>query len=388
MAMKPITVGLFKVYLHHLKQDLLHDRNAELLSEPLIYCLIHETLTDTYAIFHNIDTNIRDVANTLYSAYDAMCFEYPDKEYIKHDADDIHLLMEIRVVLKVIKYSCTIFVETDKDKSIFHTRHPWDMFMSDDDINPSDWVYLDYDQFTTKLLYSVGKNNIIARICPVTNYRLTNVFDIHNGFKGSPLFIINEASYKLSIKNMISKYILKNASELDKLPVGVQADCFYIGKLAEKFSKTCSDSLVELSQAFNNCLVKEDLEHELVFTLEYIPMRECGVSVTMKIFIFSKEKDLGYVLNSFIYGHVNSKFSFDYLGINARQEFLEEDLLHEIANFFTTNLIEAGEDDEDFSKLDVRDSSLKKAWKLAKNMVSKYMVEKPKPCIPDFIIYP
>ena len=266
--MKPITVGLFKVYLHHLKQDLLHDRNAELLSEPLIYCLIHETLTDTYAIFHNKDTNIRDVANTLYSAYDAMCFEYPDKEYIKHDADDIHLLMEFRVILKVIKYSCTIFVETDKDKSIFHTRHPFDMLMSDDDINPSDWVYLDYDQFTTKLLYSVGNDNIIARICPVTNYRLTDIFNIHNGFKGNPLFIVDEKSYELSIENMISRYILKDKNKIASFPKGSSADCFYVGKFANKFPKTWSDSLVELSQAFKNCLVKDYSNYEIISRFE------------------------------------------------------------------------------------------------------------------------
>ena len=374
MSFEPITVSSFNFYVRHLKQDLKAENDLKILVEPFFQCLLNESITEISAFFNDKNKSIEEVAHLIYKVL--KCSEDNSKD----NTCSIEFLVQIKTILRLIKYSCTIFEETKHSR--FYDNTTFELMVLDNQLDPTEWVFISNSQFMVKVLYSIGNNNIIARICPITDYKLGNVFDVHSGRFGNPLLILDDDSFGRSIDKLVNKYALKNDDENNKFPRRVYTDCLYIGSLEHNFAKTYTNSFKPLYDSLKDVFTKHYKEYEAIVTSEYV-FNRYGISTCVKIFIFKKERDIGYVLHSFITGKKTDKYKFDISFINA----MPKDLINDVLNTMYDES-KKGNKTEESNSSELREIFQGKMYKIVENLKTRFNTEAYNAIVPNFVIFP
>ena len=393
MSNNPITVRTFMFYVNHLRQVLKQEDDTNYLSNPFILMILDEKILNgksslISSYFENSEEPIKSVALALYWDLLQIYKDYPNNIDRTSAISEIELASMIKNVLRLIKYTCTIIDETTKKKSAFQHHSIIDVIQTDDLLRPNNWTFITYDQLMIKCVATFREDYMIAPICPITNYRLTDVFDIQRGFPKTPLFILNDTNYISSIKNLITKYMLDDESNPFRFHRGSHAETLYIGSFENEFPLTCTRSFEKLSKSIKDVLqLYLPNKYEIVLAVEYVPMKAYGVSVCFKLFIFEYVKDVGYVLNCYITGKITNTVSMDFFYTIRIPWILIEDILTVCSDFFKENTdSEEKHQAEDIHPLQ---SPNLKLYKLMEKMVDTFEIEEDiAPSIPELIIYP
>jgi hypothetical protein len=392
MCNNPITVKVFGYYLGQLRKKLLSDESASFLSDSFVLMLLERDLlnskTSSYstinALFRDEEKPIEQVAEELHSELLKLYMDYPDNENKENAIGELHLALRIKNLLRLIKYSCTIINEAGKKKSVFQLLDALDVIKADNSLNPANWVYIDFDKFVLKVLFCTSTDNCLDFICPITNYRLTEVFSINSGFRKAPLLILSELNYLSSIRNLINKRI-KEAG-IDELSSASRslASILYHGRYITNFETTCTSTFKELQKRIRNYMTQHKYDdYEVVITAEYVPMRCYGVAVCFKLFVFEKVEDVGYVLQSFISGSMEDTVSVNIFYTKAISWFFISDILHTCLDFF-----KLGAKEETLEKPDSFAPRGEKIYYTVKMLEEAFDPDEVPPVVPNVIVYP
>jgi hypothetical protein len=350
---------------------------ARALSEPLILFLLERDIIQRFVYFSDEDTPIDAVANALYSELLQIYQDYPNNTNKELAFCEVKIAFYIKSVLRLIKYSCTVIDERLMKESAFQKRRIIDLIQTDDHLNPHNWKYLSDEQFTLKVIHETSEDNVINWLCPISNYRFTDVFNMHNLFLNTPLLILSDLNFSSSIHNLVSKYIENTPSNPFDSSSAKYYDVLYIGHMEDSFPVTHTKRFDELYNAIKRmCKFQKLKDYEIVISVEYVPMRAYVISVCFKAYIFIKEENVGYILHSFICGSMTDKVLTNIFYTKAVQWFVIDDILSQSFSFFN---------DLSSSSHDVSDE---KVVKVLDTLIQCWADDELSPTVPELIIYP
>jgi hypothetical protein len=290
---------------------------------------MHEGVTSLNVFTEKRGAPIKEVAYYLYNMLHMYFEDWADG---KRFGNDIVNTMQVKTILKLIKYSCTILDEKNKEESAFSKYSVLDLLCIEEDLNPHRWIFITEAQFLAKMRYSVGQDQYLARICPITNYRLLSVFELFSTFKGIPFYILSEESYKLSVKRMLDKCLSKNECTSS---IKGTSDCLYIGSLEGLFEKTSTISLsriqerlAKMLQDFKNNYHYKAYDYDIIVTIETAPRKSCAYAASIKVLFFRRIEGIGYMLEGLVEGFNAIKATSRVLYTPA----MPQDLIEEAVN--------------------------------------------------------
>ena len=323
-----VTIKSFHYYLECLQRAWGNDRNPDVLAEPFVYEAIRQTFSN-YSIFsEKADYPVSELANYFYE-----CLTHYKEQFPKYYTFglDVFNMMQFKIALRLIKYSCTIIDESAEKESIFARQDAFKLMMVDDDLNPEGWKYITDAQFRAKIRYSTGEVPVIARVCPITSVKPGCFLNFDNSPMNLPYLIISEDEYKTQIRKLFEKCL--------RVKKGLRfraARCLYCGELdfepayTYPFSEIYGD-ITELKNKYSN---DPKADYEIVITLDTMPSKACGNITKFKVFFFKKLEGLGYMLHCVIYGSSEEKYLVQALYTNAISKDFIADVIYAINSFY------------------------------------------------------
>ncbi len=397
-----ITSSLFCVYLRHLRRYIRENARFDIITDSNILDFMDDDFNNSFIkmFFNEGDKTIEKVASELYEEYEKAKSNYETPRNIFGMAVGYYReISAIKNMLRLIKYSCTILEESQKSQAIFFCASVYPVFKNDNSINPTNWVYISAKQFEAKLTCTFYTDMCLKPLCPVTNYRCKDIFEIFNSAKDRPLLVLDEASYQKSIFTLINKHI-KCEDSKDSLHLYRRGNSrsLYLDISDNSFDKPYSKSLEGLynklkelfennRKLFNGC--------SMVLAIEYFPSKAYGVVIIFKIFIFQKVKDVGYVLNCCLM----NKISDDLLKSVFYTKMISKEIIQGILDIcyeYFKNVLNQEALDKicDDKELDFingvksTNSVANKEYRLVQSLRDSFKKGDYKPQVPNFIIYP
>ena len=399
--MDEISASLFCVYLRHLRQYIRDKAKFSIITDASILDFLNDDLFYGFVMsyFEDEDKSIRMVANKLYRDFDnEKRFHLRTQAISRANFESSEVFRKaslIKTILRLIKYSCTIFEESQKSRAIFFGASVFTIFRNDEDIDPTNWVYINSKQFEAKITCTFFGNMCLQPLCPITNFRLKDVHEIFNGSEGRPLLILTEDSYKYSVDNLVKKYIKSDNLE-DALLASRRGNArsLYLNVMDNSFEKPYSKKLellyIKLKELFENNLIYKD--YSMVLAFEYHPSKAYGVVIFLRIYIFKKVKDVGYVLD----GCLTSKVSDRIIKNVFYTKMISKEVIQGILNvcFEYYNGDVSDEEIKESAPNNYKNSddkisgADKKEHRLVQSLYYSFKEGNFKPQIPSFILYP
>ncbi len=374
MKGKIVTIKSFQYYLECLHNALSKDRNPDILAEPFVYELMRQSFSN-YSIFSDkADQPVSELADYFYE-----CLTQYKEQFSKNStlALDEFNMMQFKIALRLIKYSCTIFDEIARIESRFSFADPFSLMMTDNNLNPQDWKYLTEDQFKAKLKLSIG-SDVVARICPVTTLR-------HNGKLLSfdrrqaslPLLVVEENEYRESLTKLFERSELarKHAQKKRFFGTNYTLECLYHGGLAiTSYNNTigCRNVYKELNDYKGQSYGK----NEIIVTIESIP-RKTGMDVKLRVFFFLRIDWFGYMLNGYIESESSSIDDSTILYTSGIPKKMVEEVLFVLNNYYWATNGNPNQTPVD-----------RALYNITMHVYAKLINDEVKPVVPGYIIIP
>ena len=392
MQANPITAKAFKLYISNLRTKLQNHESAMVLAEPIMLMILDNGFlcnkglvhSDVNSFFNDDEKTISAIAIELYRELMKIYIDYPKNVIRTLAISEISLATKIKNTLRIIKYSCTIIDDNFSSTSIFQNRAVLDAMQSDIELNPSNWKYLTYEQFTIKFSFSLRKDNIVEWISPISNYRITDLFNSYKSFPKHPLVVLNDQNYTRSIDNLVAKYIVKDTSTHDWQLTKPTAETLYIGHLESNYEASYTRYLKALYSSIKEVISKKfNDQFEIVLAIEYVPKNASIVAIFFKLYLFKYTKNIGYVLHSFITASLTNQYSTQVFFTKSISTELIRDVLQKCLDFFRDESNEIKRENDTNSK-----SHIVQTYSLLFHLLTTFDFESNKPSIPNLIIYP
>ncbi len=368
-----VTIRSFRYYVDCLHQALSKDHNPDVLSEPFIYELMRQDYINYDIFIEKADEPVSELANFFYDGLTRFKEEFPKNYTPGYEAFHI---MQFKIGLRLIKYSCTVFNELDRIESRFSLNSPYSLMMVDNNLNPSNWKYLTESQFRAKLHLSVDDNNTVDRICPVTCLRNNSIFSLDGHHASLPYLIVGYDDYRSNLEKLFLRSDYSKARTKKRFFGSYTLDCLYLGKFVitrYNYTKNCKPIFDAIKDYMDNFKDDPETNYEIIVTIEAFP-RKAGQDVKLRVFFFSKHSlRLGYMLNGYIESNLTES---NILYTSAISSKLITDIVGELNNYYWLNLSPT---------TSFVDRSL---YNITKAVYSKLINDEIKPVVPGYIVIP
>ena len=300
--MGKITSTLFGVYLRHLREYVKEKLSFEKITDANMLAFIDdEFFSDILAEFlGNENAPIKEVADKLYSEYDSQRCLYNGDKKEQVSLSSLRRLSVIKSILRIIKYSCTIIIESSRGASKLSDYSAFKIMLGDNNLNPQKWVYINEEQFRIRMLWTFYGQNSLRPICPITDFRANDIHDLFGRTKKAPLLVLSNTNYDASIESFVNKYIKRQ----DKGTVHAFGKTHVMGLFIDNnnesgsvYDKRLENLYHELKEAMAQC---DDFKNSsVIFAIEFHPNKAYGVIIVLNMYIFRLEENIGYVLHAF-----------------------------------------------------------------------------------------
>ncbi len=384
----------FSVYFRHFKASIKHSANFEILSDANFINLLSDDLYEKYLakFFSQKDKPINEVVNTMYNEYLSAkhgIILFKDED----NTDRIIYANLLFMMIKIIKYSCTIIQEYGKYETVFSTYSIIKVIRNDFLLNVKEWKYITNEQLKMRIIYSFMVKSI-SFICPITNYRPSSLISYLDNCNNMPLVVLDDKSFELSVCNMFKKYVLKEGEKKSFKNDIRKANCVYYGALNDFFIHEQQmpiytsqfEDVFNAIDTLNTEKISKYRNYEIVFTIESVTSKLYSSIVCFKLYIFERVTNLGYVLQAYIRSiftdNITSKVYFTKM-INQNTII---DYLNAINDVFNSRL-PMNHVNEVIGKNSIV-NEIKKEYRLSSSILDEFAKNYYSPQVPEFIIYP
>ena len=382
-----VSTRRFLIYFRHLQDYIISCSDFDVLTDANFFNLFKQNIFDSDLAFFfcNAEKPINEVASDIYKAYTTIHDNLQNIYYFEIRQANIFKMM-----LKVIKYACTIIDERGKENTIFSELSPINALRIDTDINPENWFFINNDQFGMRIVYTFLYATI-SPICPVTCIQPSNFFSFLNKFPKKPLLILDNDSFDLSIDNFVKKHIYKDypQPEFERF-YSAKSECLYIGNKSSEYEYSYTKNMKRLYDKLDLLRNSNPLEfnqYEIVFALEYTPSRAYMVTINYKLYILENVKNIGYVLKAYITSDITDVISTAVYTIKTIPVEKLLTILKCIDDYIKSEP-ETNLDEDSQVEKNANTGFNKKLCKLSDSVMRKCTSYGFRATIPDFIVYP